>query len=61
MDTTPQVPTVVRNLSLEERAVSNSTYTYFLDVALMLQILKLVLAMAVNIDFDYFSRHSNGG
>lgn len=29
MDTTRQAPTVVRNLSLEERAVSNLTYTYF--------------------------------
>ncbi|KAI0050899.1 Scramblase-domain-containing protein [Auriscalpium vulgare] len=40
-DATPSKPTVIRNLTLEERA--------------------LVLAMAVNIDFDYFSRHSEGG
>ncbi|KAF7793094.1 hypothetical protein EIP86_004201 [Pleurotus ostreatoroseus] len=40
-DETPQRPTVLRNLTLEERC--------------------LVLAMAVNIDFDYFSRHSGGG
>ncbi|KAI0818518.1 Scramblase-domain-containing protein [Irpex lacteus] len=37
-DPTPREPTVIRNLTLDERA--------------------LVLAMAVNIDFDYFSRHS---
>ncbi|KAG1748982.1 Scramblase-domain-containing protein [Suillus paluster] len=37
-DTTPQQPTVIRNLTLDERA--------------------LVLAAAVNIDYDYFSRHS---
>ncbi|GJE95179.1 Scramblase-domain-containing protein [Phanerochaete sordida] len=41
LDMTPRAPAVVRNLSLEERA--------------------LVLAQAVNIDFDYFSRHSHGG
>ncbi|KZT11288.1 Scramblase-domain-containing protein [Laetiporus sulphureus 93-53] len=41
MDLTERRPTVIRGLSLEERA--------------------LVLAMAVNIDFDYFSRHSRGG
>ncbi|KAG0705349.1 Scramblase-domain-containing protein [Suillus ampliporus] len=37
-DPTPQQPTVIRNLTLDERA--------------------LVLAAAVNIDYDYFSRHS---
>ncbi|PCH38138.1 Scramblase-domain-containing protein [Wolfiporia cocos MD-104 SS10] len=41
MDPTPRAPSIVRDLSLEERA--------------------LVLAMSVNIDFDYFSRHSEGG
>ncbi|KAH9050742.1 Scramblase-domain-containing protein [Lactarius hengduanensis] len=40
-DTTPREPYVIRELSLQERA--------------------LVLAMAVNVDFDYFSRHSEGG
>ncbi|KAH7929793.1 Scramblase-domain-containing protein [Leucogyrophana mollusca] len=40
-DPTHSKPTVIRNLTLDERA--------------------LVLAMAVNIDFDYFSRHSEGG
>ncbi|KAI9446430.1 Scramblase-domain-containing protein [Lactarius indigo] len=40
-DTTPRKPYVIRELSLQERA--------------------LVLAMAVNVDFDYFSRHSEGG
>ncbi|KAH9951950.1 Scramblase-domain-containing protein [Amylocystis lapponica] len=40
-DTTPRAPSVIRNLTLEERA--------------------LVLAMSVNIDFDYFSRHSERG
>ncbi|KAI0673066.1 Scramblase-domain-containing protein [Trametes maxima] len=40
-DTALQKPYLIRNLSLEERA--------------------LVLATAVNIDFDYFSRHSGGG
>ncbi|KAG2091814.1 Scramblase-domain-containing protein [Suillus discolor] len=37
---TPERPTVIRNLTLDERA--------------------LVLAAAVNIDYDYFSRHSEG-
>ncbi|CDO72866.1 hypothetical protein BN946_scf185002.g51 [Trametes cinnabarina] len=36
-----QSPILIRNLSIEERA--------------------LVLATAINIDFDYFSRHSGGG
>ncbi|KAF8478652.1 Scramblase-domain-containing protein [Russula ochroleuca] len=40
-DNTPREPIVMRELSLQERA--------------------LVLAMAVNVDFDYFSRHSEGG
>jgi len=40
-DPVPRTPSVVRSLTLEERA--------------------LVLAMSVNIDFDYFSRHSEGG
>jgi len=40
-DTTPREPYVIKELSLQERA--------------------LVLAMAVNVDFDYFSRHSEGG
>ncbi|KAG1784579.1 Scramblase-domain-containing protein, partial [Suillus plorans] len=39
-ETTTQQPTVIRNLTLDERA--------------------LVLAAAVNIDYDYFSRHSEG-
>ncbi|OAX38902.1 Scramblase-domain-containing protein [Rhizopogon vinicolor AM-OR11-026] len=39
-DPTPRQPTVIRNLTLDERA--------------------LVLATAVNIDYDYFSRHSEG-
>ncbi|KAG2139334.1 Scramblase-domain-containing protein [Suillus clintonianus] len=39
-DPTPQQPTVMRNLTLDERA--------------------LVLAAAVNIDYDYFSNHSGG-
>ncbi|KAI0957426.1 hypothetical protein AcW1_005822 [Taiwanofungus camphoratus] len=38
---TRPVPSIIRDLTLEERA--------------------LVLAMSVNIDFDYFSRHSEGG
>ncbi|KAI0256731.1 Scramblase-domain-containing protein [Lactifluus subvellereus] len=38
---TPGEPYVMRELSLDERA--------------------LVLAMAANVDFDYFSRHSEGG
>ncbi|KAI9510892.1 Scramblase-domain-containing protein [Russula earlei] len=40
-DNAPREPTVIRELSLQERA--------------------LVLAMAVNVDFDYFSRHSQAG
>ncbi|KAI0065482.1 Scramblase-domain-containing protein [Artomyces pyxidatus] len=40
-DPTPREQSVIRDLTLEERA--------------------LVLAMAVNVDFDYFSRHSEGG
>ncbi|KAI0281430.1 Scramblase-domain-containing protein [Russula aff. rugulosa BPL654] len=40
-DDAPREPIVIRELSLQERA--------------------LVLAMAVNIDFDYFSRHSESG
>ncbi|KAI0302063.1 Scramblase-domain-containing protein, partial [Russula brevipes] len=40
-DDTPREPQVIRELSLQQRA--------------------LVLAMAVNVDFDYFSRHSEGG
>ncbi|KAH9997250.1 Scramblase-domain-containing protein [Russula vinacea] len=40
-DNTPREPIVMRELSLQERA--------------------LVLTMAVNVDFDYFSRHSQGG
>ncbi|EGN96056.1 hypothetical protein SERLA73DRAFT_185568 [Serpula lacrymans var. lacrymans S7.3] len=40
-DPAPRKPTVIRNLTLNERA--------------------LVLAMAVNIDYDYFSRHSGPG
>ncbi|KAI0093558.1 Scramblase-domain-containing protein [Irpex rosettiformis] len=40
-DPTSRQPSIIRNLTLDERA--------------------LVLAMAVNIDFDYFSRHSGNG
>ncbi|CCL99341.1 uncharacterized protein FIBRA_01359 [Fibroporia radiculosa] len=39
-ETISKAPSIIRDLSLEERA--------------------LVLAMSVNIDFDYFSRHSEG-
>ncbi|GBE82046.1 Phospholipid scramblase family protein [Sparassis crispa] len=40
-DPTPRAPSIVRDITLDERA--------------------LVLALAVNIDFDYFSRHSGHG
>ena len=58
-DTTPRGPYVVKELSLQERAVSSFHLLRYLSKAR--RRLQLVLAMAVNVDFDYFSRHSEGG
>jgi hypothetical protein len=55
----PREPYVIRELSLQERAVRSFHLIRCLSKAR--RPLQLVLAMAVNVDFDYFSRHSEGG
>lgn len=76
MELPERSPTIIRRLTLDERAVSLSSIRNSLlsnkgeslrwlsqvDTCILSEVgLIITLLLAVNIDFDYFSRHSGTG